>query len=151
MTSDEQVLYDDGHAVIVSNSLFKAGNVSYNIPGILHATIRRIDPHRVLSFIIIMAGLAAFSAGAIRYFDAVSIETVYSGLLDLNSALCIGGAAVMLFGILLLIFRHRHWAVSIATPEGNIEPVKSHERDYIKEIVAAINKAIQMNHQHILL
>jgi hypothetical protein len=142
----DKVIYTDGRDVTVTDSTLKVKNTAYNINGITKLSLWTIRPERWPGVLLVLVGLAALICGWMGVIPGDMNMRTDSGVLSGNTlALWIGGALFIL-GILVLALTHERYAVRIATAEGEKNALVSRKREYVAQIVDALNKAFTFNH-----
>jgi len=141
----DNVLYTDGHDVKVTSNRLIVGSAQYLIAGILNARMNLIKANVAGAVVLLIVGLLAVGAGYLHYFTDTPIGDTVIGSMPLTANLLavIIGAVLVLASIIWMIASHNRYAVHITTAEGDKEPLVSTKRDYVAQIVAAINKAIR--------
>jgi hypothetical protein len=145
MTNDS-VIYTDGHHVKVTTYQFIAGETKYFIDGILSVRMNYIKAKIIPAIVLIVLGLAAVVAGFLHLFNTIQLDNLRIGTMTLtaNRLAAIIGVVLILIGLISMAVRHRKYAVHILTADGEKEPVVSTKKDYIYQIVSAIEKAIEI-------
>ena len=140
MTQDK-VIYTDGRDVTVTDSTLKVKNHAYNIQGITRFSLWTIRPDRWPGVLLMLLGVAALLCGWLGLIPADMNMQTDRGVVTSNVlALWIGGA-LFLLGIVFLAMTRERYAVRIATAEGEKNAVVSNKREYVAQIVDALNKA----------
>jgi hypothetical protein len=141
----ENVLYTDGHNVKVTTHKFIVGRVAYLIDGILNARIQMIHGNVAGAIILLLLGIAAALGGYFHYFSGEQIDglAIGSWVFTYNRLAMLAGGFFMLCSLVWLLTSHNRYAVHITTAEGEKEPIVSTKKDYVAQIVKALNKAIQ--------
>lgn len=143
MTPDN-VIYTDGRDVTVTDSTLKVKNTSYNLSGITKLTLWTIRPDRWPGILLLLLGLTAMVLGFMNLVPAqMNLETD-SGVVNSNTLAIWIGIALTVIGILILASAHERYAVRIGTAEGEKNAVVSTKREYIAQIVDAINRAFDV-------
>lgn len=140
----ENVLYyTDGHDVTVTDSVLQIRKKWYNLNGITHHGFLIIPPYRVPGFLLI-------ALGAIMMIVGVTVllpSGLFSGLslmnreITTNDVAVVAGALIFMGGIVTMIMIKEKYAVSITTAEGEKHVVVSNRKEYISQIVNALNEA----------
>jgi hypothetical protein len=140
----DNVLYTDGHNVKVTTSQFIVGRVRYLIDGILNARVNIIKANVAGAIILLLLGIAAAVLGYLRYFSSEQINTLAIGnwVITANRLAMIAGGFLMFCSLLWLLASHNRYAVHITTAEGEKDTIVSTKRDYVSQIVRALNRAI---------
>jgi hypothetical protein len=140
----DKVIYTDGHDVVVTESTLKVKNTSYRLNGITKLSLWTIRPDVAPGIILLLIGIAGIVAGYMDLLPASmnwKTETdIYSG----NQLAIWIGTALGIIGILILALSRKRYAVRIATAEGEKNAVVSTKREYISQIVDAMNNAFDL-------
>jgi hypothetical protein len=137
----DKVIYTDGRDVTVTDSTLKVKNTAYNINGITKLCLWTIRPERWPGVLLMLLGVAALLLGWMGVIPADMNMRTENGVLEGNVlALWIGGA-LFLLGILILALTKEKYAVRIETAEGEKNALVSYKREYVAQIVDALNKA----------
>jgi len=142
MISD-RVIYTDGHDVTVTDSTLQVNKMKYKLNGIVKHGLFILRPQRLPGVLMVIIGLVVMFAGLLKLVpstwihDAIIANTLVSGS---TIALIIGGL-IAFIGVLLLGIIRQRYAVRIATAEGEKDVVVSSRKEYIQQIVDALNAA----------
>ena len=141
----ESTLYTDGHGVKVTTSRFVANNSSYLVDGILNASIHLIKAVLAPALLLIMIGLAGIIMAAMNVFSGINMDPFYIANIPLTPERIafVLGIVFLLTGLVWALSQHDRYAVHIVTAEGAKEPVVSRKKDYVNEIVVALQSAIR--------
>ena len=140
----DKILYSDGHDVTVTDSEFQVKNHHYKLNGITKCALMVRQPKRGVGIVLLLLGLGLLALGFLRAFspglfpDFQIDDKMYS--ID-TIALWIGGLFVVL-GIIALAIVREKYTVRIATAEGEKDAVVSTKKEYVSQIVDAINSAV---------
>ena len=142
MISD-RVIYTDGHDVTVTDSTLQVNRMQYKLNGIVKHGLFILRPQRLPGILMITIGLIVMFAGLLRLIpstwinDTIIGETLVSG----STIALVIGAFIAFIGVLLLGLIRQRYAVRIATAEGEKDVVVSSRKEYIQQIVDALNAA----------
>ena len=142
MISD-RVIYTDGHDVTVTDSTLQVNKVKYKLNGIVKHGLFILRPQRLPGVLMVIIGLIVMFAGLLKLVPSTWInDALIAGTLVSGStiALIIGGL-IAFIGVLLLGIIRQRYAVRIATAEGEKDVVVSSRKEYIQQIVDALNDA----------
>ena len=142
MISD-RVIYTDGHDVTVTDSTLQVNKVKYKLNGIVKHGLFILRPQRLPGVLMVIIGLIVMFAGLLKLVPSTWInDAIIAGTLVSGStiALIIGGL-IAFIGVLLLGIIRQRYAVRIATAEGEKDVVVSSRKEYIQQIVDALNDA----------
>ena len=143
MEADRILYYTDGHQVTITDSGFKVRNTLYELSGITRHRFSIIAPPRVPSAALMIIGSVIFICGAMNLIPAswnTNIHLLGLSLLS-NSVIMVSGVLFLAMGILVMLRVREKYAVRIFTAEGEKNVVVSRSREYISQIVDALNRA----------
>jgi hypothetical protein len=63
--------------------------------------------------------------------------------MSLDQVAGIVGFIFIILGLIALVLRHKKYSVHIRTAEGEKDPLVSRKKDYVSQIVSAINTAVK--------
>lgn len=140
----DKVLYTDGRDVTVTESKFQVRNAEYELRGITKFGLFIRRPDRLPALLMVAIGLVIAACGWLNLIPpstihAVKIGNSYLGVNDL--ALWTGGLFVVL-GLILSILSKERYSVRISTAEGEKDAIVSSKKEYISQIVNALNRGI---------
>lgn len=140
----DKVIYTDGHDVTVTDSTLQVKKNEYKLNGVTKCALFVIKPQRAPGIILLMLGLGLVVVGIMQLIPQGSIPDmeIAGRTYGINTVAAVIGAALALIGILILGLVKERYAVRIATAEGERNAVVSDRREYIHQIVDAINQAI---------
>ena len=141
----EGVIYTDGHGTKVTTQEFITGNATYLIRGIMEARMNQIKTSLLPAITLLVLGTIAFIAG---YFQLLNQEEVVQFRIgEMNMTLdriaTLVGFVFIILGLIGLALRHKKYSVHIRTAEGEKDPLVSTKKDYVSQIVSAINTAVR--------
>jgi hypothetical protein len=139
----DKVLYTDGRGITVTDSTFQVKNVSYRLNGITKHGLSTIEPERLPGILLAGIGILLGLFGMLKLIpNSLIADTQINGTYYTANylALWIGGGLLLLGLIVTAIVRERY-AVRIATAEGEKNAVVSNKKEYIAQIVNALNEA----------
>jgi hypothetical protein len=140
----DKVIYTDGHGVIVTDSNLKVKEKVYSLRGIIHHGLWTVRASRFPGIFLIVLGLLALILGILQMVSAFVPDMVINdNIISSNTVSIWVGIALMALGILWLAFARDKYAVRIATAEGERNAIISPKKEYISQIVTAINQAFQ--------
>jgi hypothetical protein len=141
----DKVIYTDGRDVTVTDSTLKIKNTAYNISGITKMAFWTIRPERWPGVLLMLLGAAAAVCGWLGLFPASMNMQTQNGILDVNMLALWVGAGLFFIGVLAVALSRERYAVRIATAEGEKNAIVSSRREYIAQIVDALNRAFNFN------
>ena len=142
----DKIIYTDGRDVTVTDSTLKVRKHSYMINGITKLSMWTIRPERWPGILLILLGLIALFFGWLGYVPSTMNLQTENWIIDSNTLALWVGAGLLLIGILALALSRERYAVRISTAEGEKNAVVSHKREYIAQIVDAMNRAFNFSH-----
>ncbi|MCO5949232.1 DUF6232 family protein [Mucilaginibacter flavidus] len=116
---DEKQFYENGE-VIVTQSRFIVGSKTYAMRNISSVQIGVIEPNRTLGYILLIIGIVVALAAENKVF----------------------GIIVAVIAGVFLFTQKTKYSVRIATNSGAMDGLISESKEYIRQIVAALNEAI---------
>lgn len=142
----DNVLYTDGHGIKVTTVNFFTGKTTYKIDGILNARMNLIKAHYAPAFILLLLGFVGVVAGALHLIpDTMMQPFIVSGIvITINLLSIILGALLLITGIILIAVQHDKYSVHIVTAEGEKDPIVSEKKDYVGQIVSALDYALRL-------
>ena len=137
--------YTDGHNVTVTDSGFKVKNTLYQLSGITRHGFSVVVPHRAPCIALLILGLIVFMSGAFNILPASWNQnvTVFGFTLVINAVVMTVGTILFAVGTMILLRLREKYAVQISTSEGDKIVVVSQSREYINQIIAALNLAFR--------
>src|SRR5690606_9751844 len=128
----------------VTDSTLLVKNNAYRLNGVTRCGLHIVAPRRAPGIILLIAGRALVTVGMLQALPSAIFNYVEVGTLTFgtNTVAVWAGAALSLIGILVLGIVRERYAVRIATAEGEKNAVVSDQKEYVHQIVDAINQAI---------
>jgi hypothetical protein len=135
--------YTDGRNVTVSDSGFKVKDTLYQLSGITRHGFSIVVPHRAPCIALMILGLIVFMLGALNVLPASWAEnvTAFGFPLETNVVAMTMGSVLVGIGAIIILRLREKYAVQICTSEGEKIVVVSQSREYINQIIAALNLA----------
>lgn len=142
----DNVLYTDGHGIKVTTASFSTGKINYKIDGILNARMHLIKAHYAPAIWLMIFGILAIVVGILHVLPetAMSSFTVGGILVTANRLAMAAGILLFIGGILYCTAVHDKYSVHIVTAEGEKDPIVSEKKDYIGQIVSALEYALRL-------
>jgi len=137
----DKVIYTDGRDVTVTDSTLKVKNTSYQINGITKLRMWTIHPDRWPAVLLMLIGIGASICGYLGYVPANLNLRTDNGVISGGMLFLWGGIALAVIALLMLVLVHDRYAVRIATAEGEKNAIVSSKREYIQQIVDALNRS----------
>lgn len=142
----DKVIYTDGRDVVVTDSTLKVKNTSYSLNGITKLSLWTIRADRWPGILLMLLGLIALACGYMGLFPSSMNMQTDNGVLSANMLALWIGAGLFVLGIIAMVLTKERYAVRIGTAEGEKNAVVSNRREYIAQIVDAINSAFNTGH-----
>jgi hypothetical protein len=143
MEASKMLYYTDGHDVMVTDSGFKVKNTLYQLSGITRHGFSIIAPHRAPYTVLLIAGVIVFMCGAFNILPSNWHHqvTILGFSMVVNAVVMTAGSVLFGVGMLIMLRLREKYAVKIYTAEGEKNVVVSQSREYISQIVDALNRA----------
>lgn len=140
----DKILYTDGHHVTVTDTQFKVRNTSYSLKGIFKHGLLILKPHRLPSILLLLIGLVVLMCGLLKLISPATIPDIKinEAYVTANAMAVWIGGSLALIGIIVAALIQERYAVRIATAEGEKNAVVSRHKEYIAQIVSALNIAL---------
>jgi hypothetical protein len=143
----DKILYTDGRGITVTDSIFQVNKISYQLNGITKHALLILRPERLPGMLLLVVGFIVAVIGILNLISTNFIPDMQINGEHVTAntvAIWAGGALAVIGFVVLLIVRERY-AVRIATAEGEKNAVISDRKEYIAQIVNALNEAF--NHR----
>jgi hypothetical protein len=137
----EKVIYTDGHEVTVTSSDFKVRNTGYKLNGIIKHGLMRLRANRIPGIILFILGGVMIKLALSEFFPSSMNIQMGDTLILSNVAAAWVGVGIALIGTVLILAVRERYAVRIATAEGEKNVIVSSRKEYISQIVDALNEA----------
>ena len=143
METNRTFYYTDGHDVMITDSGFRVKNTLYQLNGITRHGFSIISPHRAPYAVLMILGVLVFMCGALNFLPPSWTQPIVILKFHVAADSLVMTLGSILFGLgLLVMLRMREkYAVRIFTAEGEKNVVVSQSREYISQIVEALNHA----------
>jgi hypothetical protein len=146
----DKVLYTDGRGITVTDSEFQVKNTSYRLNGIIKHGLFIVRPERLPGMLLLIVG---FIVGIIGIMNLVPTSLIPDMQIQDqhvtgNEVAMWTGGGLALIGLLVLAIVRERYAVRISTAEGEKNAVVSDKKEYISQIVGALNEAFGRSHVH---
>jgi predicted phage tail protein len=137
----DKIIYTDGHEVTVTSSDLKVRNTMYRLEGIVKHGLTRLKANRIPGIILFILGGVIIKLGLSQYFpESLNIQ-IGDTLILSNVFVAWLGVLVALIGTIQIIAQRERYAVRIATAEGEKNVIVSKHKEYINQIIDALNEA----------
>jgi len=139
----DKILYTDGHDVTITDSKFMVRNMTYHLIGITKHGLHILKPHRLPGYILFIAGVVLLMCSILNLIpkDFMSSMEVAGFVLSGKAIVVVIGAGIILMSVLIVGLLRERYAVRIATAEGEKDVVVSRRKEYVTQIVNALNRA----------
>jgi hypothetical protein len=143
MTADKIFYTDEQHHVIVTDSTFVVKDKAYNIFAIRDHIIREIKPVPLAGLFITSIGAILALAGMFQFgsFEFIPQVTVLGRTISAYWWVVLAGAFLLFAGLLMIVMVRPKYALHISTAEGEDDVIVSPKREYVKQIIDALNRA----------
>lgn len=139
----DKVLYTDGHDVTITDTMLMVRNMSYQLIGITKHGLHIVKPHRLPGYLLFISGVVLIICGLLNLWpSSVVSPTELFGFTLSGGAIILGiGGFLAVVGILIIGLLRERYAVRIATAEGEKNVIVSKQKEYVKQIIHALNQA----------
>lgn len=143
METSKMLYYTDGHDVTVTDAGFKVKNTLYQLNGISRHGFSIIAPHRAPYTVLLIIGTIVFACGAFNVLPPHWHQQViiFGFSVIVNAVVMTAGSVIFGAGMLVMLRLREKYAVRIYTAEGEKNVVVSQSREYISQIIDALNRA----------
>jgi len=146
---DTKFLYTDGRGVVVTDSEFQVKRNHYRLNGITKFGLSVIRPNKLPAIILFCLGVLLLLVGQFDWTPQSVLDSLkINSYQEYKEGLIIAGAILAVVGVVLFAVIRERYAVRIATAEGDKDAVVSTKKEYIKQIVDALGKAINYNFKY---
>jgi hypothetical protein len=145
----EEIFYTDGQDIVVTLSTLQVKDRFYSLKNIKRHSMAILQPVRVPGIVMFIVGVALALCGMANAFPIDMLQRLgLATSVDVNYLAQWTGTALTVLGLILTVMLRERYAIRIATEEGEQDAVISTKREYIREILDALNRAymiIDMN------
>lgn len=139
----DNVIYTNGRDVTVTDSTLEVRSTTYRLKGIIKYSFSVLRSERVPCIFLLILSVVLMVCGFLNTFPnpegvSLSHQGQYYGINLI--AIYIGGF-LSLIAILLLAVLKERYSLRISTAEGDKDAVVSPHKEYISQIVDALNRA----------
>lgn len=143
MTVD-RVFYTNGNDVMVTDSTLTVNKKQYRLMGIINHGLKIIRPFRTPGLLMTIAGVLIAVVAGVDYVRVRLPEIlVFNKVIDTSFILMVIGGFLALVGLVMAFTVKTHYAVHISTAEGDADVIVSKEREYVNQIINALNRALK--------
>lgn len=143
MTVD-RVFYTNGNDVMVTDSTLTVNKKQYRLMGIINHGLKTIRPFRTPGLLMAMVGVLIAAVASVDYIRLRMPDIlVLNKVIDTSFILMVIGGLLALVGLVMAFTVKTHYAVHISTAEGDADVIVSKEREYVTQIINALNRALK--------
>jgi hypothetical protein len=142
--TEDNVIYTNGRDVTITDSVFEVGKMKYRLNGITKYGFSVLKPERLPSLLLLVLSVLLMISGFLNTFpnpDGLYQSFNEGGHYGANLIAIWGGGFLAVVAILLLVIMRERYSVRISTAEGEKDAVVSPRKEYISQVVEALNKA----------
>jgi hypothetical protein len=142
--TEDNVIYTNGRDVTITDSVFEVGKMKYRLNGITKYGFSVLKPERLPSLLLLILSVLLMISGILNTFpnpDGLYQSYGEGGHYGANLIAIWGGGFLSVVAILLLVILRERYSVRISTAEGEKDAVVSPRKEYISQLVEALNKA----------
>ncbi|MCB0492427.1 MAG: hypothetical protein KDC93_08425 [Cyclobacteriaceae bacterium] len=142
--TEDNVIYTNGRDVTITDSVFEVGKMKYRLNGITKYGFSILKPERLPSILLLILSILLMVSGFLNTFpnpDGLYQSFNDDGYYGANLIAIWGGGFLAVVAILLLVIMRERYSVRISTAEGEKDAVVSPRKEYISQVVEALNKA----------
>jgi len=137
----EEIFYTDGQDIVITSSVLQVGERLYNLKDIRGRSLAIVQPARTPGIIVFLTGVVLSLFGMADGFPAELARGVMDSKgLDINLAAQWTGMVFTFLGLVASVLLREKYAVRIATEDGAHDAVVSAHKEYINEILDALNR-----------
>lgn len=138
-----KVIYTNGRDVTVTESAFQVKNTLYRLNGITRHGLSILKAPRVPCIALCIIGTVLILLGLLGIFPATTDISAEETSMNANLLFALIGAGLFIIGAIILAVVRDRYAVRIVTAEGEKDVVVSRKKEYINQIVDALNEAFK--------
>jgi hypothetical protein len=133
-TEQEKIVYySNGNEVTITDSGLTVKKRLYQLSGISGHSLSIVAPARIPYIVLMGLSVIIFFIGVFNILPTAAALT--------PMAVMVTGALLFAAGFVVVIMKKEKYAVKIITAEGEKNVVVSQSREYVNQIVAALNRA----------
>lgn len=139
----DRVIYTDGHNVIVTETAIRVKNSLYRLKGVTKYTLSTMKPERIPGLILATFGLLLSVVGIFSVIPPTMAQGLQFGNMNvsMNMIALAGGILFLILGLIVSMVAKKKYSVRIATALGEQDVVVSDRKEYISQIVEALDEA----------
>lgn len=139
----DKIIYTDGHDITVTDTELQVKKKTYKLDGIIKHGLMIMKPERLPAIILMALGVIALLIGLLELIAPTTIADAYidGSFVSANTIAIWIGAGLLAIGVIMLAVMRERYAVRIFTAEGEKNAVVSKSREYVTQIIAALNTA----------
>jgi hypothetical protein len=139
----ESVLYTDGHDVTVTDARLQVKKRWYQLSGITRHSFSILRPDKFPAVLLLLVGSAIEIIGAADLIPTtwMSRVNIFGLSITANQIAMASGVLLLLTGAAVMWSLKERYAVSITTADGERNVVISERKEYITQIIHALNEA----------
>lgn len=147
METPKTLYFTDGCNVTVTGEDFQVKNVNYPIAGIFSHRVHVVMPQRGPFTVLTALGAFVFICGAFDFLPADLSKSIslYGVPVVANGMIMVLGIVVMFLGMFAMFHLRDKYVFKVSTPSGEKTALVSHKREYVNQIIDALNHA-HLNH-----
>lgn len=142
--TEDNVIYTNGRDVTITDSIFEVGNIRYRLNGITKYGFSILKAERIPSVLLLVLSVLLMISGFLNTFpnpDGAYQTFEHGEYYGANLFAIWGGGFLAAVSLLLLIILRERYAVRISTAEGEKDAIISPRKEYISQVIEALNKA----------
>ena len=146
----DKVLYTDGRGIMVTDSVLKVKHASYRLNGISKHGLLVMRPERFPGLLLLVVGFIVAVIGILNLIPPGIIPDVKieNEVVTANVVAIWAGGGLAFIGLFILAITRERYAVRIATAEGEKNVIVSSQKEYISQIIKALNEAFSHDPVH---
>lgn len=143
MNNGKTLYFTDGNSVVVTNSSLQVKNAVYPLANIYSHKVSVVSPKRVSSTIFMGIGILVFICGAMNLLPSTltGSTSILGFTIIKNALIMVTGIAILLCAMVIMFLLKEKYVVSLSTSRGEKQIIVSRKREYVNEIIDALNHA----------
>lgn len=144
-----KVFYTNGSDVMVTNSALMVKKKQYRLIGINQHGLRTVKTKRTTGIYVSVVGAIIALLGCVQLLtNSLPDFQLLNRVFDSAMTLMMAGSLLIVGGLITFFALKPKYAVHISTAEGDNDVIVSRHREYILQIVRALNRAISQTVQN---